>query len=286
VKRRAMKISMAAAIFAAAAYAPVAFAEEATQAHEQPSLGGSNAEEIRAVGDTPEQHAGETQPGAGEGPGDGSGHGHGDGSGHGKGAHGDAAHGEGHSAHGEHAPGPINWFDFSNKEQPPYGAYLINFGILVFVYVRFGKKPVVEGLAKRRETIMKEIEEAAKMQREAEERAKIYQAKLTNLDSESAEARSSMLSAGEGEKLRILGEAKEKADRLRKDTAFLLEQEAKEAAEALQREAVNAAVASAQELLKRGVTAADQARFAEDYLKTIETMAARRASGSTEGGAA
>ena len=213
--------------------------------------------------------------------------------GHGAAGHGAAGHGAGHGADGatEHGaaghggahdgpPAPINWFDFSNKEQPPYGAHLINFALLVFLYVRFGKKPVAEGLQKRRETIMKDIEEASKMEAEARERAKTYQAKLANLSQESAEARHAIVTAGEGEKQRMVQEAAEKAERMRRDVEFLLEQETKELREQLQRDAVEAASHGALELLRRSVTPQDHQRFAEEYLRTLEKMASQREGGA------
>ena len=96
---------------------------------------------------------------------------------HGEGAHGQAAHGEAaHGAeHDENAPPPeINWwhgllgekagrepdlFFRAPGEPPPYLASLINFAVLVFILVRYGRKPLAAWLAKRKESITREIEE-------------------------------------------------------------------------------------------------------------------------------
>jgi hypothetical protein len=83
------------------------------------------------------------------------------------------------ASEGEHALKSINWVDFSNTKQIPYAIYLMNFGILIFLYVRLGKKPIQDGLKARRESIAKEIEDAQKMKKEAKQRAKKYQAKPT-----------------------------------------------------------------------------------------------------------
>ena len=66
---------------------------------------------------------------------------------------------------------------------------VINFAILVGGYYLLGKKPIAAGLQNRRDTISKEIEEAQLMKREAEERAKAYQAKLETLQEELQHAR-------------------------------------------------------------------------------------------------
>ncbi len=253
-----------------------------------------------------QDHA-EHRDGEGKGSGDGSGKGHGDGTGsgtdHAKGegpghaartAEGHVEHlehnedGHGEHAQGEHgAPGPINWADFSNAKQPPYAALLINFVILLGIYFYFGKKPVAEGLKKRRADIAKEIEEAQRIKHEAEERAKMYQAKLATLETELAEARQALVEAGKGERDRIIREAEERATRMARDAQLLLEQELKQMKDDLVRETVHVAVAAAEEMLRSSVTQADQERLAEDFLRDMASHkpAAASASSATAGGA-
>jgi F0F1-type ATP synthase membrane subunit b/b' len=165
-------------------------------------------------------------------------------------------------------PGPFNLTQFGG-ETPPFIAMLINFGILAAGYYFLGRKPVAAGLQARRDTISKEIEEAQKMKREAEERAKTYQRKLEKLEEELQIARESLVRAGEAESERIVREAETKAERMRKDAGFLVEQELKKLRGELWRDTVDAAVAAAEELLKRRVTPADQERLAEDYLADL-----------------
>jgi F-type H+-transporting ATPase subunit b len=169
----------------------------------------------------------------------------------------------------EEEPGAINWFDFSNKEQPPYAALFINFGLLAFGYYYFGKKPLGQALKNQRDTIAKQIEEAQRMKHEAEERAKQYQAKLRDLEVELASTRHSLEEAGKGERDRIVKEAEEKAVRMQKDASFLLDQETKQMRLDLQRETVEAALLAAEELLKKRVTPADQERLAEEFLASL-----------------
>jgi F-type H+-transporting ATPase subunit b len=165
-------------------------------------------------------------------------------------------------------PKPFNWTDFG-EETPPYIAMLINFGILVSGYYLLGKKPIAEGLQSRRDGIAKEIEEAQRMKREAEERAKKYQAKLELLEQEVVAAREALVRSGEAERDRIVKDAEAKAERMRKDAEFLVEQELKQIRLDLWRDAVDTAVVAAEELLKKRVTPADQERLAEDYLADL-----------------
>lgn len=165
-------------------------------------------------------------------------------------------------------PKPFNWTDFG-EETPPYIAMLINFGILASGYYLLGKKPIAEGLQSRRDGIAKEIEEAQRMKREAEERARKYQAKLELLEQEVVAAREALVRSGEAERDRIVKDAEAKAERMRKDAEFLVEQELKQIRLDLWRDAVDAAVVAAEELLRKRVTPADQERLAEDYLADL-----------------
>jgi F0F1-type ATP synthase membrane subunit b/b' len=167
-------------------------------------------------------------------------------------------------------PKPFNWTDFG-EETPPYIAMLINFGILASGVYLFGKKPITEGLRARRDAIAKDIEEAARMKQEAEERAKKYQAKLEFVEQELVAAREALVRGAEAERDRIVKDAESKAERVRKDAEFLVEQELKQIRLDLWREAVDTAIVAAEELLKKRVTAADQERLADDYLADLGT---------------
>jgi len=175
---------------------------------------------------------------------------------------------EGAGKEEEEAPAPINWTQFGT-ETPPFIAMLVNFGILVAGYYLLGRKPIAAGLQSRRDRIAKDIEEAQKMRREAEARAKLYQGKLAKLEDEVRLAREGLVKAGEAERDRIVLDAEAKGERMRKDAQFLVEQELKQIRIDLQRETVETAIAAAEELLKKRVTMADQERLAEDYLSDL-----------------
>lgn len=211
-------------------------------------------------------------------------------------AHGEHAtageHGEhatGAHAGGEHAPEPINWTDTSNKKQPPYIAMLVNFAVLLFIYWRFGKKPIAEALEKRREGVAKQIEEASRIKKEAEERAKKYQAQLERLDAEADQTKAAIRTSGEADRERVLREAQEKAARMERDAATLLDAEHKAAKRALYEEAVEAAVVRAEELLRTKLTQADHERLAEDFLAQLagrQSPGTRGSAGGAQAGAA
>ena len=177
-------------------------------------------------------------------------------------------------------PAPINWF--ASGRTPPFIATLINFGILVAGYYLLGKRPVAAALQNRRAAITKDIDEAQSMKREAEARAKMYAAKFDRLAEDMKSARDSLVHAGEAEHERLIQEAEMKAERMRKDTQFLVEQEVKQIRQDLMRDAVDAAVSAAESLLKERVTAADQERLAEDFLAGLPAHASVPGAGAEE----
>jgi F0F1-type ATP synthase membrane subunit b/b' len=193
-------------------------------------------------------------------------------------------HADGEHAEGEHALGEINWIDFGNKKQPPLAIYLINLLILTGIIVKFGGPGVMHALAARRDRVAREIEEAQRMKKEADQRAKKYQAKLEGLDEELDATKRALVDAGVADKDRLVKEAREKAERMERDAGSLLEQEARQIRQDLVRETVELAIAAAEELLKKRVTQADQERLAEDFLTSFSKRGAPSGGGPLPGG--
>jgi F-type H+-transporting ATPase subunit b len=183
-------------------------------------------------------------------------------------------HAEGEHAEGEHALGEINWVDFGNKKQPPLAIYLINLLIRAGLIVKFAGPGIMASLVTRRDRVAKEIEEAQRMKKEAEQRAKKYQAKLEGLDEELDATKKALVEAGVAEKERLVKEANEKAARMERDAGSLLEQEARQIRTDLVHETVVLAIAAAEDLLRKRVTQADQERLAEDYLASFSKRGA------------
>ena len=155
----------------------------------------------------------------------------------------------------------------------PFGAMLLNSAVLYWLLVRFAKKPIADGLKARKANILRGMQEAGQMKKEAEERLADYEQKLATVDQEIERVRIDMRASGQSERKRILAEAKEKRARMERDAQTLISQELKSARESLIGEMSRAALRSAETTLRTRVTAADQARLAEDYLAGIKTAA-------------
>jgi F-type H+-transporting ATPase subunit b len=159
---------------------------------------------------------------------------------------------------------------FRPKGMPvPFAALLLDFAILYLLLFRTLGKPVRDGLKKRKEGILRGMEEAAKMKREAEGQLAFYQEKLAKIDQDVQELRAQMRNAAETESARILSEAKERRVRMERDAHLLVEQELKAMREQLSAETVQSALRSAEASLLQKITEADQQRFGEDYLSGL-----------------
>jgi F-type H+-transporting ATPase subunit b len=204
-------------------------------------------------------------------------------------AHGEAAHGDAHGE-GHHLPrfDEINWFHGflgESADQPPsllyrkpgtpvpFGALLLNAAILYYLLFRFAKKPVADALENRKTSVMRGMDEAARMKRDAEKRLAEYEAKLERIDEEVERVRREMREAGELERARILAEARARRERMERDARLLIDQELKAARELLIAETVDAAIGSAKTALTSQVTLGDQQRLSDEYLAGLKQAA-------------
>ena len=196
---------------------------------------------------------------------------HGD-HGHGAEAHGDHAHGaEAHGDHGHgHGGGITNWFRFpADGENGPFGFAILNFVLLVYLLVRFGKKPFVQFLETRHGTIRDNLAEATRMRQEAQAKLDAIKGKLSNLDAEIAEIKAGVRADAMREKDQIIADARSQADQLIEAADRTLEDEVRRARRMLEREAVSAAMTAAEKMVRDKINSSDRKRINEDYFKQI-----------------
>lgn len=155
----------------------------------------------------------------------------------------------------------------------PYGALLLNALVLYALLFHFFKKPILEGLAKRKSGILRGMEEASRMKREAEQQLAGYQAKLAGLDQEIARIQREMRASGEAERAHVLHEARQRHLRMERDARVLIEQELKALREQLVHETLATAVKSAELKLRERLGAGEQHALAELYLTDIKHAA-------------
>lgn len=196
----------------------------------------------------------------------------------------DAAHGSavhqvaeeqtGHDAHDGH--GELTFL--SLMKSPDFQGTLVNFGALILLFAWVIRKKGNPALAARRAEVEKELAEAQRLRAEAQQRHMETATRLERLDREMLQIRGDMIKAGEAERDRIVSQAEEKAARMRKDTAFLIEQQVKQLRKELTQQAATAAVVAAQDLLQQRTTDSDQDQLAEAYLARLDEVIEERQS--------
>src|SRR5690606_6566912 len=135
---------------------------------------------------------------------------------------------------GEGAEGEEPTLLFRSPGMPvPLLANHINSAILFTLPFKFGKEPVMNGLAKRREDIMRSMQEADAMRKEALAQLEVHQAKLEKIEAEVTRIRTEMREAAEAERTHILAEAKKRRERMERDAKQMIAHELKNAKEQL-----------------------------------------------------
>jgi len=155
---------------------------------------------------------------------------------------------------------------------PIYGLVMkfVNFAILAGILFHFLRKPVSQGLADRRETIKRELEEALQAKEEAEAKYREYQAKAANLEAEIRRLQDDFRAEGERQQARIIADAEAAAQAIRRQAESAASSEVKRAVDELRAEAADLAVRLAEELLAKAYTAEDQHKAVELTIQNIE----------------
>lgn len=147
----------------------------------------------------------------------------------------------------------------------------VNFAILLFLIVKFAKKPFKEFLQKRRDAVKEKLDEAEKVLREAAEARARYEEKLAGLSAEIDAFRASIVETMEKEKKKVLDEARGLAARIREQARLAYEQEMREAMEKVRAEVaaqtIEAAAARLREIFKKD----DHDRMVEEFIRKVRS---------------
>lgn len=147
---------------------------------------------------------------------------------------------------------------------------LLNFGILVFILVKFLGKPMKSYFEQRKELIEKSIREsqeakelALKALAEVEERLKLK-------DKEIAAVVSNAELSGQREKERLIAEGEQLKAKILEQAKSNIEHETRLAKEAIKAEAVEAAMDLAEQKIKQKLSKEDQEKLLADSFRKLE----------------
>jgi F-type H+-transporting ATPase subunit b len=149
------------------------------------------------------------------------------------------------------------------------GLQLLNFGILLFILVKFGGGAINKALQQRHDQLKADLDEANRIRTAAETKFKAQEKRLANLEQELAAMRAAIVQDAENEKARIVAAAQEKAQRIQQETTFQLQQQVKEAEARFRLEVAQAASRVADELLRKSVTPSDEQRLSQTFVAEL-----------------
>ncbi|MGD0839415.1 MAG: hypothetical protein ABSB49_22495 [Polyangia bacterium] len=143
---------------------------------------------------------------------------------------------------------------------------LVNFGVLLFLLIYFGGRAMNKALRSRHQQIETEVAEAARLRRQAQEKADTQDRRLAELEKEVAMLRSTMREEAAREQARVLAGARERAQRVQDDMRLQLAQQIKAAEVLLRAEVASVSVRLAEQLARKAVDTQDERRLAQELV--------------------
>ncbi|MFM8316396.1 MAG: hypothetical protein ACKOA8_19120 [Deltaproteobacteria bacterium] len=148
-------------------------------------------------------------------------------------------------------------------------ASVLNFSVVVFIFVFFGRKPFAKFLVSRSETMKSSIQEAEKLVGEARQELSVWEknwneanahAKQNQIDSENSLKRF---------KEKTLAEAKHEAERIKKEAELMSSGEVVKAKRALQHEAIERSVELAELYLGEHLPSQDKHKLVTEFVELV-----------------
>lgn len=149
---------------------------------------------------------------------------------------------------------------------------IINFAVLVAVLVKFGGKPLKNYLQSRSKGIKDKVDEADRLQKEAEALKKEYEGKLAKLDDEIEAFKGTILAQTERERKKILDEAAESAARIKEQAAATYQQEIREMTSKIKGEIAKLTMERAQKLVAERLVQKDHDRLVEEFIQKLRSL--------------
>jgi F-type H+-transporting ATPase subunit b len=143
----------------------------------------------------------------------------------------------------------------------------LNFGILAFLIVKYGRGPLVDFLKGEAKRTAEEIERAEKSRRRMEEKVREMASAAENRRERLQELKERLLQEGERKHREIIESARRDSQLLLAKTRVSIDHQIHEAKKRLQAELVDRAVEAALERLPGLVTPDDQKKLVETFIR-------------------
>jgi len=146
----------------------------------------------------------------------------------------------------------------------------VNFGILVFLFVKYVKKPFMNFLRSERESIEKQINDLTDKEQGVQSQRDAETEQLKDIDRIIGELRSSILEMGEREKKKIIQQGKSLAEKMIRDAEVFSENSIVAARQELSEEMVDMALSMAKEKLSKNMTDKDNDNLVGQFITGLQ----------------
>ena len=146
----------------------------------------------------------------------------------------------------------------------------VNFGIIVFLFIRYGKKPLLDFIFKERDKIKERLDELEREYENARFILDEQSKKLSNIEVYVQDIRRSILELAKREKEKIIEEAKKNADKMLEEAKSYHEIEAKRAKQRLQEELIIMAISFVKDRLRKKMTNEMNEKVIKAFIKDME----------------
>ncbi len=152
--------------------------------------------------------------------------------------------------------------------RPIYDEILLwlNFGILAFVFIKFGRAPLMNFLRGRKEKIVREIERIEETKKQADNKIAEINKAIEESEARFADLKARIVEQGEKRKQEILESAQQQSKTMLEDARHRIDVQFVQAKTILRQELIDSAIDLAMERLPKEITEADNEKFLNEYL--------------------
>ena len=146
----------------------------------------------------------------------------------------------------------------------------VNFGILVFFFIKYAKKPLMDFLRGVRSKIAKDLNTNEEKLDDVKSVMSVETEKLETIDAHIESIRQSIIEMGKKEKEKIVAQAKLTAERMIEEAKAYSGYQLTKAKKALSDEMVDIAVSIAKNKLKKGISEEDDERLISRFILELD----------------
>jgi F-type H+-transporting ATPase subunit b len=156
-----------------------------------------------------------------------------------------------------------------HKMPAPFLGALFNFAVVAFLVGKYGGPAIRKMVTDRHDEVAKQLEESTRLREEAKAKLDEYNQKLAQLDSDINKLVEGIRNEAEHDKQRIVAEATQRAERMKKEAEQTIAAEIARVKAQLEREVTLTAIAVAEKLLTEKTTDADQRKLNEQFIGAL-----------------